>query len=192
MYASRIGSLLALPLLLLTAGCGGLGLVQVSGKLTCKGEPVPSTEVYFQPEDGSRPSHGKTDDQGRFKLRFTRKRPGCSLGRHTVTLRYSFDSDEMTHQVPPRASAELKQVIARYGDPQTSPLHYEVKTQRRVLRDPDRVSPISQQPQRLLGGWLGDSPPGVASTHTSSMLQKRKPPRNAVRLWPRRVRAAVP
>jgi len=41
----------------------------VTGRLTYKGEPVPSTTVKFCPdEEGKRPSQGVTDDQGNFTL----------------------------------------------------------------------------------------------------------------------------
>ncbi len=62
----------ALVLLAAVSGCGS-GRVKVTGRVTYKGEPVPSTEVYFQPDDGSRTSIGKTDDDGRFSLRFSRQ-----------------------------------------------------------------------------------------------------------------------
>jgi hypothetical protein len=116
---------LLLAALLGVAGCGN-GLVSASGRLTYKGKPVPSTVVYFLPEDGSRRSTGLTDDDGHFSLRFSRDLSGVKIGKHTVYLRYDVSAEEETHQIPPKASAQIRSVITRYGDPKTSPLHYAV------------------------------------------------------------------
>jgi hypothetical protein len=116
----------SLALLLAVSGCNSSGLVGATGKLTYKGQPVPSTLVIFQPDDGSRRSTGLTDDSGNFTLRFSRTEQGVKLGKHTVHLRYEVSADEETHKIPPKASKELRAVIARYGDPKKSPLHYEV------------------------------------------------------------------
>ena len=59
-------------------------------------------------------------------MKFSRHESGVKLGKHTVYLRYDVSAEEETHQIPPKASRELRAVIARYGDPKTSPLHYEV------------------------------------------------------------------
>ena len=52
---------LFLPLalaLLVSAGCNRSGLVKATGRLTYKGQPVPSTYLTFHPEDvHKRPSH---------------------------------------------------------------------------------------------------------------------------------------
>jgi hypothetical protein len=125
---ARIAGLVAVvPLFLAAGGCGD-NLVIVKGRVTYQGQPVPSTEVTFQPDDGSRPSHGVTNASGEFTLRYSRQQPGVSPGRHTVFLRYVVGNEEYLGEGPPKASKELKQVITAYGDPQTSPLHYEVKS----------------------------------------------------------------
>jgi hypothetical protein len=117
---------LALALLLAGSGCGGR-LVKVTGKVTYKGAPVPSTQVKFHPDDGSRPSTGLTDDDGKFTLKYSRTEPGATRGRHTVSLEYFVGNDEYLGKIPPKASEELRAVIAKYRDPKTSSLHYEVK-----------------------------------------------------------------
>jgi hypothetical protein len=127
MNARHIRTLAALALFVAAGGCGGSGLVSVSGKVTYRGQPVPSTIVTFQPDNGSRPSKGVTDDEGRFTLRYSRQEGGVSRGAHTVFLTYHTSNEEETGQAPPKASKELKAVIARYGDPKTSTLHYEIK-----------------------------------------------------------------
>jgi hypothetical protein len=118
---------LLLPLLAL-AGCNRSGLVNATGRLTYKGQPVPSTYVVFQPEDVTkRPSHGLTDDDGRFTLTNSKSLTGVYLGPNTVSLRYHQTADEEMGKTPPKASKELKAVIARYADSKTSKLHREVK-----------------------------------------------------------------
>src|SRR5579885_2602579 len=104
-------------LLLAVSGCGG-PLVNVTGRLTYKGQPVPSTYVIFSPEEeGKRPSRGITDDNGHFMLTHSKDEVGALRGRHTVTLKYHLTTEEEIGHIPPKASKELKAVIARYADP---------------------------------------------------------------------------
>ena len=117
--------LLAL-LLAWIGGCNGNGLVSAGGRLTYKGQPVPSTRVYFWPEDGSRRSSGLTDDNGQFQLRFSRNDTGVKLGKHKVSVKYEVSAEEEVGEIPPKASRELRKVIGKYSDPKTSPLRYEV------------------------------------------------------------------
>ncbi len=120
--------LAALALLLAGSGCGG-PLVNATGRVTYKGQPVPSTYVTFQPkEEGQRASTGLTDDDGRFKLSYSRTEPGVLRGQHTVFLTYYVSVDEELRTIPPKASPELKAVIARYGDAKKSPLQHEITT----------------------------------------------------------------
>jgi len=117
-----------LVLLLAIGGCGsGSGLVNVQGRLTYKGQPVPSTYVLFCPEDGKRASRGMTDDDGSFTLANSRDDMGVFIGRHTVVLKYKVGAEEETHQTGPKASKELRDIIAKYADQKTSTLKYEVK-----------------------------------------------------------------
>src|SRR5262245_57849495 len=120
---------LVLALLFSLGGCGRSGLFNATGRLTYKGQPVPSTYVTFQPEEpGKRASHGLTDDNGNFKLSFSRTETGVLSGRHAVVLKYYVSADEELHKTPSKASKEMKEGIAKYGDAKTSPLHYEVTT----------------------------------------------------------------
>jgi hypothetical protein len=119
--------LAALALLLAVSGCSGSGLVNASGKLTYKGQPVPSTYVTFWPqEEGKRASTGLTDDNGNFTLSYSRTEPGVLRGQHTVFLTYYVGVDEELHKIPPKASKELRAVIAKYCDLKKSSLRYEI------------------------------------------------------------------
>jgi len=70
----------------LGAGCGGgPKLSRVKGTVTMDGKPLPNVVVEFQPENGS-PSKGITDASGHYKLRYTHKKNGAVLGKHTVRI----------------------------------------------------------------------------------------------------------
>jgi hypothetical protein len=125
--------LAALALLLLAGGGCNSRLVQVSGRVTYKGQPVPSTIITFLPENGSRPSKGLTDDDGRFTLRYTRDKAGATRGPCTVFLTYHVSNEEELGEARPKASRELKAIIARYGDPEKSPLHYDISKSGQVI-----------------------------------------------------------
>lgn len=125
----------AAALILAVAGCSGPGLVNASGRLTYQGKPVPSTYVTFWPqEEGKRASTGLTDDDGNFALSYSRQEQGVLLGQHIVFLKYDVSLDEELHKIPPKASKELKAVIARYGDLKTSPLRAEVTRSGQVIQ----------------------------------------------------------
>jgi hypothetical protein len=111
---------------LAVAGCGGPRFVEVTGRVTHKGQPVPSTQVKFVPDNGERPSTGLTDDEGNFRLRYSRNQSGAPTGAYAVFLSYVPSNEEENHQIPPKANKELKAVIAKYGDVKTSGLHYEI------------------------------------------------------------------
>lgn len=122
------GRLLGLLLLVpLVSGCGN-GLYEATGRLTYKGQPVPSTYVYFKPEEeGKRFSTGLTDDAGNFKLRFSTTESGVYPGKHTVYLQYYVDVDEELGRIKPKIPADLKKLLAnKYGSADKSPLKYEV------------------------------------------------------------------
>ena len=86
-------------------GCGGSGLVTAKGRVTYKGQPVPSTTVTFHPtEPGKRASHGITDDDGNFALTNSMEERGVFPGTHKVTLKYHLSAEEEMHKIEPKAS----------------------------------------------------------------------------------------
>jgi hypothetical protein len=129
----RIGWTVVVAAVLIGSGGCGSGRVKVTGRVTYKGDPVPSTEVYFQPDDGSRRSHGLTDDEGRFSLRYSTQEDGAPPGRYTVYLKYAPSGAEETHLIAPKASAELRGVIAKFGDVSKSKIHVEVNKNGQVV-----------------------------------------------------------
>jgi hypothetical protein len=126
MNARKSWTVAALALLVAVSGCGS-PLVSATGKLTYKGQPVPSTRVTFYPDDDSRPSHGVTDDNGNFTLKYSRTEVGVTRGPKTIFLKYDVSPEEELHKTQPKASRELQAILAKYGDPKTSNLHYVVQ-----------------------------------------------------------------
>lgn len=72
------------------AGCGGgkkqVSLAKVTGKVTQGGQPLVAAEVMFLPKAAGSPSGGKTDENGRFELRFSDGRPGAAPGKYGVVI----------------------------------------------------------------------------------------------------------
>jgi hypothetical protein len=118
---------------LFVVGCGGPKLVDVTGKLTHRGKPVPSTRVAFYPDDGSRKSSGVTDDEGKFHLKYSRTQSGTTRGKHTVCLTYVVGSEEELGKVQSKVSKETKTTLNAYSDPNKSPLHYDVESNGQVI-----------------------------------------------------------
>src|SRR5262245_58137456 len=93
----------AIVLLVAAGGCNRSGLVNASGRLTYKGQPVPSTYVIFYPEEeGRRPSQGLTYDEGNFKLLSSTTASGVLVGKHAVILKYYVSGDEELGKTPPK------------------------------------------------------------------------------------------
>lgn len=87
----------------LITGCGSKGdLATVTGRVTLKGKPLKGAIVEFQPlaDEGSS-SAGQTDEDGRYKLMYTFKKPGALPGEHLVTIRTAaaFYDDEGEEKV---------------------------------------------------------------------------------------------
>jgi len=103
--------------LLLTAGCGGSGpdIVEVEGRLTRGGKPVPNLTVTFLPDEG-RPSWGRSDENGYFKLNYDPERDGAKVGMHTVVVRFKAMSlDEETGKTKVKHHPEEQAIVEKYG-----------------------------------------------------------------------------
>ena len=75
---------LALALISLATGCSN-GLSGVSGTVTLDGEPLEKAYVKFFPPTG-RPSVGKTDANGYYRLQYSTSQTGVEAGEHTVRI----------------------------------------------------------------------------------------------------------
>ncbi|MDZ7618872.1 MAG: hypothetical protein U1E05_17850 [Patescibacteria group bacterium] len=75
-----------------TAGCGGVAAVPVSGRVTVNGQPLENVAVNFAPmaaEGAEGPgSSGVTDADGHFTLKTIgqRRANGAVVGKHLVTV----------------------------------------------------------------------------------------------------------
>ncbi|WP_437202299.1 carboxypeptidase regulatory-like domain-containing protein [Planctomicrobium sp. SH664] len=70
------------------AGCGDSNepkFGEVSGLVTLDGKPLPYAILEFQKE-GSRPSIGKTDLNGKYSLKYSISRTGAVQGNHNVWI----------------------------------------------------------------------------------------------------------
>ncbi len=71
------------------AGCSGRPknvARSVTGKVTVGGQPVANARIIFTPKEDGSPSVGKTDDQGNYKLSWSRGIDGAQVGESTVTI----------------------------------------------------------------------------------------------------------
>jgi hypothetical protein len=80
-------------LLGLLSGCGSSGpeLGIVSGTVTLDGQPLDGATVIFQPEVG-KASFGRTDELGRYELRYLKDTMGAVVGPHQIEIRLAGDS----------------------------------------------------------------------------------------------------
>ncbi|MCC7335223.1 MAG: carboxypeptidase regulatory-like domain-containing protein [Pirellulaceae bacterium] len=74
----------ALAFICLATGCGN-GLSGVSGTVTLDGEPLEKAFVEFSPPNG-RPSMGKTDSNGYYRLEYSTSQTGVEAGEHKVRI----------------------------------------------------------------------------------------------------------
>jgi hypothetical protein len=131
----RIAALfLPFAMLTLLAGCSDAPeLVQIQGRVTRGGKPVRGIVLEFHPEDG-RPSWGKSDAEGRFKLNYSRNYQGARLGKHRVFV--SFDNtpetpyDESGKQ---RLNADQQAMIKKYGHLDSTPLEVDLHEDGQVV-----------------------------------------------------------
>jgi hypothetical protein len=125
-------------LLAVVCGCGGSGPVRVTGTVTSKGEGVPNLVVHFTPAEG-RPSWGFTDEKGGYKLKIDNQTEGALRGEHKVYVEFrphnpKEESDYQTGKLT--LPAALKAALAKYGNPQTSTLRFQVTQDNQVIDIP--------------------------------------------------------
>jgi hypothetical protein len=118
-----------LSCLISTSGCGSSGTetVPVTGKVTCKGQPVVKASVVFMPvtsTGGGRPATGETDANGMYSLSTFEVNDGAVPGEHRVSIVIVSDEPE-----PPPGAKEarfwkppLQPFADKYTQPETSGL----------------------------------------------------------------------
>jgi hypothetical protein len=94
--ASRSHGLIWLIVVAATAvGCGGSeGLVEVTGIVRLDGKPLPGAQLTFVPtaEKGSS-AYGQTDEDGHYRLRFSRDTYGAQPGKSNVRIAFPSKSE---------------------------------------------------------------------------------------------------
>lgn len=115
---------------LIAAGCGSGEVLPetapVSGKATLNGKPLTSGTVTFHPEGPGNPGYAEIKEDGSFEVTTYELRDGAVLGRHTVTVEV-FGGDPEGPPPLPGSEEESSTVPGKYGNPETSPLRFEVK-----------------------------------------------------------------
>jgi len=114
-----------LLLLLAAGGCGGeeFPLARVSGTVTLDGAPVADAFIGFEPQrqgdslEAGPGSYGKTDQQGRFRLKSLHGDDGAVIGPHVVRI-------STLDVAPPGLEGDLEivaeeRIPARYVDGST-------------------------------------------------------------------------
>lgn len=121
--------LLLIGMAFLGCGSGGNSSAHVEGKVTLDGKPLSGGTVTFFPE-GGRSASGQIQADGTFTLSTFADRDGAIPGHHKVTVtpgiigppqRPDFDSDA------PAVAASKVDFPAKYSNPDTSGLEFEVK-----------------------------------------------------------------
>lgn len=101
-------------------GCNKSGpqLAPVSGRVTLDGEPAYATEVMFYPEGEKSPSVGRTDRDGRYKLRYKRGVEGGTVGRNVVRLKTITEVSRGKQLVPKRfiTGSDLRRQVTADGN----------------------------------------------------------------------------
>ncbi len=126
-----------LPVILfLAAGCGdNPRVVRVTGTVRSANKPIANLLLTFVPAEG-RPSWAVTDENGHYTLKYDRKQEGAVRGTHKVFVAYrpSDPKQEMAlQQGKTELPAELQAILKKYGDRESSPLHYEVASDGQVI-----------------------------------------------------------
>jgi len=130
--AGRQGrSWLLLILLLMQCSCqqSGPQLGEVTGTVTLDGQPFPGAIVTFiSTAESGTTSTGVTDQEGRYRLKFTFKKSGAMVGHNQVKIEYEAPSAE---DETPRSATKQRSLPAHYQKKGT--LSAEVKAGHQVI-----------------------------------------------------------
>ena len=128
---ARVAGCAALCVLTLAAvGCGNkVKTCAIEGTVLYNGQPVPTVDVVFAGEDGSRGGSGLTNAEGKFEARFARGVKGIPKGTYKV---YVASQGAMAPCDARDSLPDFDAVLERYSFKNT-PLTYQVeKTDKEV------------------------------------------------------------
>ena len=128
--AGAFRAVLLVGFLACCVGCGGeAGSAKVSGVITLDGKPVDGAAVSFIGREGAKLATAQTDSAGKFTL-------SAALGKNVVTVAKASANPAPAPEVPMEmpSEAEYQKMVlqlkkdfpARYGDPKTSGLSFDV------------------------------------------------------------------
>jgi hypothetical protein len=125
MQSTRIPIVLCfLSVFVFLSGCGSQ-FGNVTGQVTMDGKPLKNITVRFEDEGGSA-TIARTDDAGKYVLRYALDQTGAPIGKHKVTI---FTAAPVTEGTGDRAPPEI--VPAKYNTKST--LVHEVKSGNQVI-----------------------------------------------------------
>ena len=118
-------------------GCGNSHLGRVTGTVRMDGEPLVDAMVTFKPQSGIRPAAGRTDEQGRFELIFSRSAKGAALGEHRVEIStydeiLTDDSTEIVPEVVP-ARYNTRSELTATVKPGQNVFHYDLQSDGAII-----------------------------------------------------------
>lgn len=114
---------------LVAAGCGNgsseFEIVPVRGVVTIDGKPLANAKIIFAPENGPS-ANAESDSNGAFVLSSQGEGDGAVVGHHTVTVTARGSSHEDMKGSPLMPVPGQSLIPAKYEDPTTSGLEFEV------------------------------------------------------------------
>lgn len=140
-------------------GCGGgpddmPELGQVAGTVTLDGSPLEGAEIAFQPTEG-RPSHGTTDAEGKYTLKYTEQEEGARVGKHKVRITTYREADPgaddpalqqaLPERIPAKYNAETT-LEAEVKPGENEPIDFPLDSQGPIANPEDEEG--SSQPSR--------------------------------------------
>ncbi len=133
--------LVMMTAVLFASGCGGASdaptLYRVTGIVTYKGQNVPGAKVMFMGDGSKPPAVGITNEDGKYSLS-SLAGTGAVAGRHAIAVikesepdpsekvNMSMEEAAAAAQKPEKSSRPTSLIPAKYADPQTSGLEFEV------------------------------------------------------------------
>lgn len=118
---------LAVALFATIPGCGGEpGMARVKGRITYKGKPVTTGEVFFTPEEaGKRGAKSVIDSSGNYVLTTYERGDGAYSGKHKVSV----ISQGPDKPIPPKMKGRMmEEDMQGTGDPLIPRKYFSVQT----------------------------------------------------------------
>ncbi len=119
--------LVSAPFVMGSVGCSGnsVEVVEVEGTVTQNGQPLDEVKIMFSPDlekgAGGITSQAITDANGKYRLKYKGDQFGAQVGWHIVNALDIKAENSRDNPIPNR-------VAAKYAQPSTSGLKFEVKS----------------------------------------------------------------